>query len=143
MKFEKLFALCIVGFLMIAAVAVSTAALSAPHGGQILFADTFGATSNEIIMADGVRLSFDTQQSKPEPVSSPSPEDMVDINNASVWELSAKLPGIGDTIAARIVEYRELIGGFRTVDDLIEVKGIGESKLEAIRPYCYVGDYNG
>jgi competence ComEA-like helix-hairpin-helix protein len=43
------------------------------------------------------------------------------------------LDGIGDVIGGRIVDYREENGAFASVDELIEVKGIGEKTLEKIR----------
>jgi competence protein ComEA len=56
----------------------------------------------------------------------------VNVNTAPASELE-KLPGIGPTLAARIVEYRERNGPFRRVEDLKKVKGIGESKLRELR----------
>lgn len=62
----------------------------------------------------------------------------VDINTAGVEEL-ATLPGIGEKLAERIVKYREDNGDFTSVDDLVNVSGIGEGKLEALRDYVSVG----
>lgn len=56
----------------------------------------------------------------------------VNINTASSYELR-KLKGIGEVIASRIVLYREKKGSFRCCEDLLNVKGIGPKKLEAIR----------
>lgn len=61
----------------------------------------------------------------------------VDINSASVAEL-ASLPGIGESKAKAIVEYRA-VDPFKTVDDLKKVKGIGEKTLEALRSDITVG----
>lgn len=61
----------------------------------------------------------------------------VDINRASVAELDA-LPGIGPTIAQAIVDHRTTHGRFASVDDLLEVRGIGEAKLEELRPLVTV-----
>jgi competence protein ComEA len=58
----------------------------------------------------------------------------VNINTADVEEL-ATIPGIGPKTAEAIVAYRNDNGQFKKVDDLIDVKGIGEKKLEQIRPY--------
>ncbi len=55
------------------------------------------------------------------------------INLATPAQLEL-LPGIGPAGAARIVAYREQIGGFRNLDELAGVKGIGERTLERLRP---------
>lgn len=61
-----------------------------------------------------------------------SKEGLVNINTASLEELCT-LDGIGEVIAGRIIEYREENGPFTSADELINVKGIGEKKLEDIR----------
>ncbi len=61
----------------------------------------------------------------------------VNINTATV-EVLQTLPGIGPTIAQRIVEYRQTHGPFKKVEDLLNVKGIGEKKLEKIKPFIEV-----
>ena len=58
--------------------------------------------------------------------------EKVNVNTATAAQLTA-LPGIGDTIAQAIVDYRDNNGAFRSVDDLLQVKGIGEKKLAAVR----------
>jgi competence protein ComEA len=62
----------------------------------------------------------------------------VDVNNATVEELMA-VPGIGQVIAQRIVEFREKNGPFKAVDDLLKVQGIGEKSLAKIRDHLSVG----
>lgn len=57
---------------------------------------------------------------------------MVDLNRGSLAELQT-LPGIGPKTAQAIVSYREDVGPFKSVDDLLKVKGIGPKKLESIR----------
>ena len=47
-------------------------------------------------------------------------------------------PGIGPVLAGRIVEWREANGGFRSVDGLGEVSGIGDAVLEQVRPLVAV-----
>lgn len=56
----------------------------------------------------------------------------IDLNTASVTELE-ELPGVGPSIAARIVEHRERNGPFTSVEGLLEVSGIGPATLEEIR----------
>ena len=67
-----------------------------------------------------------------EGLSTPSDGARININTATSQELQT-LPGIGPAIAQRIIEYRQTSGGFSTVDDLTNVKGIGEKRLEKIR----------
>jgi len=58
----------------------------------------------------------------------------ININQATAEELQ-ELPGIGPTLAKRIVEYRDAQGPFQSVDDLVQVKGIGPvmlSRLDAL-----------
>ncbi len=56
----------------------------------------------------------------------------VNVNKAGAAELMA-LPGIGEATAAAILEYRKANGPFKSVNDLMQVKGIGEKKLAALR----------
>lgn len=64
--------------------------------------------------------------------SAPSDGARININTATSQELQT-LRGIGPAMARRIIEYRQTYGGFSTVDDLTNVKGIGEKTLEKIR----------
>ncbi|MCU1691923.1 MAG: DNA-binding protein [Frankiales bacterium] len=57
---------------------------------------------------------------------------LVDLNTATSADLDG-LPGIGPVLAERIVDYRTAHGPFRSVDQLREVSGIGESKYQSLR----------
>lgn len=61
----------------------------------------------------------------------------VNINEAKQEDLE-ELPGIGPSIAKKIIEYREQNGKFTSIDELQEVKGIGEAKFENIKEYITV-----
>ena len=55
----------------------------------------------------------------------------LDLNAATAEEL-AELPGIGEELARRIVEYRAEHGAFQNVEGIMEVSGIGEGKFAAL-----------
>ena len=59
------------------------------------------------------------------------------LNTAAKEELLA-LPGVGEKTAERILAYRDTYGKFVTVEQLLDVEGIGEGLLEQLRPYVYV-----
>lgn len=68
------------------------------------------------------------------PAGPGSPQDggVLSINAATAGDLES-LPGVGPVLAERIVAFREENGGFDVVEDLLQVPGIGEAKLAAIR----------
>ena len=69
----------------------------------------------------------------------PSGNGPVNLNTAGTDQLTA-IPGIGEAMAQRIVEWRDEHGPFRRVEDLMKVKGIGEKSLEKMRPHVTVGE---
>jgi competence protein ComEA len=65
---------------------------------------------------------------------SSQPSGVVNINTASSEELEL-LPRVGPALAGRIIEFREANGPFQTVDEILAVKGIGESSFEKLKPW--------
>lgn len=63
--------------------------------------------------------------------------ERTDINHATAEEIAA-LPGIGDVLARRIVDFRDTHGPFASREALLQVEGIGEGKLNGIRDLIYV-----
>jgi competence protein ComEA len=61
----------------------------------------------------------------------------VNLNTASVAQLES-LPGIGKSTAERILEYRDKSGGFKKVEDLMNVRGIGEKSFLKLKPLVTV-----
>ena len=82
-------------------------------------------------------LSVNSYAAKAEPAPTASAAVVlaapVNLNSADVETLTRELKGIGKTKAKAIVEYREAHGPFGSVDELLEVKGIGAATLEKNR----------
>jgi competence protein ComEA len=66
-----------------------------------------------------------------------TPQFPINLNTATAEQLEA-IPGIGPVLAQRIIEYRQTHGRFQSVDELLEVRGIGAKRLENMRPYVAV-----
>ena len=69
----------------------------------------------------------------------PAPSGKVNINTASAEQL-ATLPGVGPKLAVRILEYRQKAGAFKSVQELMNVRGIGEKNLKKIESYLSAGE---
>ena len=67
------------------------------------------------------------------PAGSPAPGAPVNLNTATVEQLDT-LPGVGPVLAQRIVDYRTQHGGFRSVDDLRQVDGVGDARFKQLKP---------
>lgn len=67
-------------------------------------------------------------QQKPRPPAAATVTSPLDLNTATVTQLES-LPGIGPATAKRIVEYREKNGGFKKIEELMNVRGIGEKSF--------------
>ncbi len=66
-----------------------------------------------------------------------APQGTVNLNTASADQLQL-LPRVGPALAAEIIAFRDSNGPFRSVDELVAVKGIGENSLNRLSPYVSV-----
>ena len=89
-----------------------------------------GVTGNADIDALKLHVASLTENTLPQ---------RIDINRAEAWLLEA-LPGIGETRARAIIEYRQQNGLFRSTNELIKVEGIGEVLYEEIKHLVTVAD---
>jgi comEA protein len=76
--------------------------------------------------SDTIRPPADQEKSKPA-------GSLININSATAEEL-LELPGIGPAYSKRIIDWRNKNGRFSSVDQLLEIKGIGEKRLASIKP---------
>ena len=88
-----------------------------------------------VLLVLGLGVATSAAQGSPRtPAAEASASSRVNLNTASVTQLET-LPGIGRATAERILEYREKNGGFKKVEDLMNVRGVGEKsflKLKAL-----------
>ncbi len=87
-----------------------------------------------LCLVAGAGFEAHAQQSNSTPPSSQPAAALVNLNTATQAELE-KLPGVGASTAKTIIEYRQKNGGFKKVEELMNVKGIGEKsflKLKAL-----------
>lgn len=114
--------------LAMCSIMIITCYLEYTSGKQIISEDIYSVTSRIYSMQENDEVSRSDRT------------ETINVNTATAQELADFLPGVGTVKAESIVAYREAIGGFKSVDELIEVSGIGESTLEKIRDYCRVTD---
>lgn len=121
------------------AVAGLTIAFFAFVGGYFLGQSSMGQTVS-------IRTEFPTPSEEAavettapasaEPDATPTSRK-ININTASRTELET-LPGIGEVLAERIIDYRQNVGKFRTIYDITNVKGIGEKTLAEMEEFITV-----
>jgi competence protein ComEA len=92
-------------------------------------------------VADGERVYVPRRGEAPPPVAGAgpgaagaagAPAAAVDLNTATLDQLET-LPGVGPSIGQAILDYRREHGRFKRVEELVEVRGIGEARLAALR----------
>ena len=76
-------------------------------------------------------------QDKPAAARAAAPSATVNLNTATQAQLET-LPGIGAATAKRILEYRQKNGGFKKIEELMNVKGIGEKSFLKLKPHVSV-----
>ena len=86
--------------------------------------------TEEYITTDGVEIVESSSQTTQNGGNSKS--GLININTANETELDS-LPGIGPSIAAKIINYREENGDFASIEDIKNVNGIGDSKFEELK----------
>jgi competence protein ComEA len=92
-----------------------------------------GRTNREEYHPMPHKVSIESQQ-----VPAHSEAFLIDINTAEA-NLLMDLPGIGQELADRIIAYRTENGPFATIEDLTKVQGIGDKRIEQLRPLITVG----
>jgi competence protein ComEA len=90
-----------------------------------------GGTTDKADLA-GLELFIPAVGEKEEP-------QKIDLNRAEAWLLEA-LPDVGETLAQRIIDYRQTNGGFHNITEITNVEGIGASTYEQIKELITVAD---
>ena len=107
-------------------------------GGVAAHAD-LGGLAADVLPAEAVTIpttGYADAPARPRRSSANNPVRM-NLNTADA-ALLQRLPRIGPALAGRIIAYRQNVGPFRRVEDVVNVRGIGDKTLEKIAPYLYV-----
>ncbi|MBU0519552.1 helix-hairpin-helix domain-containing protein [bacterium] len=105
-----------------------------PEMVSLTSADSAAVTAIRQTVLAAKKKAQKSSDSRPQESKDTAQAALIDVNTASA-EMLETLPGIGPVLADRILRERAERGSFNTADELLEVKGIGEKKLEAIRAY--------
>ena len=90
------------------------------------------------LLEDGMKIYIPSHNdNKGEMKMETDTKSKININSANQTELE-KLPGIGSSTALKIINYRKENGKFNTIEDLKNIKGIGDSKFQKIKELIYV-----
>ena len=97
-----------------------------------------------VLLILGLGMAAQASQTSPRtpPAAKASASGLVNLNTANVTQLET-LPGIGKSTAERILEYREKSGGFKKIEDLMNVRGVGEKSFLKLKPLVTVSATKG
>jgi len=97
-----------------------------------LILTVFAAQTSAQTTGTSAQTGKPAKQGKDAPAQAP-----INLNTATAAELEA-LPGVGPATAARIVEYRQKQGAFKKIEDLMNVRGVGEKMFLSLKPMIVV-----
>ena len=82
-------------------------------------------------------ITLSAQAKAPAPKPAATAAAPVNLNTATAEQLAA-IPGVGPKMAERIIDYRQKNGGFKKVEDLMNVSGVGEKSFLKMKPHITV-----
>ena len=89
------------------------------------------------LLGETTRIASSVKRTRSPRMRTAKTHAIVDVNSASAQAL-ASVPGIGATVAARIVEIRQRDGAFATLDELLDVAGMTQSRLDRALPFLHL-----
>jgi competence protein ComEA len=98
---------------------------------------TVMALAASVSVVDAVPASAQQEQQQTPPPVQAEKAALINVNTADAETLQ-KLPGVGPAMAKTIIEYREANGGFKKIEELMNVKGIGEKTFLKLKPLITV-----
>ena len=123
--------------LLLVLTAAFVAFLSGLYFGRNMAADSITVYTQKFD-SDQISSTSPGEPDAPEDADEPlSFENKLNLNTAAASELSI-LPGIGEVLAERIVVYRHEHGNFSSIEEIMDVSGIGEAKFNAMKDYIIV-----